>query len=136
MLENLACLQLKAFAAKARAVRKARDRILTRVRDDSLAEQKPARGAHDPAAELGLAVVPEDDPNRKALEAEISAMSDAVRRELWAATLIGRGDYGVKDWDRALGEAQRLTEVGPDLFLGVADLDDHLMKTVYEVERM
>jgi hypothetical protein len=136
MLEALVSVELKALADKARAVREVRDRILTGNRDDAFVEEKPARGVHNPTAELGLNVVPEHDPDRRALENTLSTLPQAALRELWAAVLVGRGDYGIKDWERAMAEANRLSDVGPELFMEVADLHEHLMKVVYELGRM
>lgn len=136
MFERLAVEQLRALAGKAGAVREVRDRTLSGTRDEVFVEEQPARGEHNPTADLGLDVVSEDNPARMALEEALSALPPAALRELWATVLIGRGDYGVKDWERAMAEANRLTDVGPDLFMGVADLHEYLMIAVYEHERM
>lgn len=136
MLERIAVEELRALADKASAVRDVRDRILTGVRDEALAEQKPARGPHNPSAELGLDLVPETDPARRALEEALSGLSPPALRELWAVVLVGRGDYAVKDWEQAVAEANRLRDVGTGLFMGMADLHEYLMKVVYELERM
>lgn len=136
MLERLAVEQLRALAGKAGAVREVRDRTLSGIRDEAFIEEQPARGEHNPTADLGLDVVPEGNPARTALEEALSALPPAVLHELWSVVLIGRGDYGVKDWERAMAEATRLTDIGPDLFMGVADLHEYLMKAVSEIERM
>jgi hypothetical protein len=136
MLEKLASEQLRTLADKAAAVREVRDRILSGVRDEAFIEAQPARGEHNPAAVVGLDVVPEDDPARSALEEALAALPPEALRELWSVVLIGRGEYGVKDWERAMAEANRLTGVGPGLFMEVADLHEYLMKAVSELERM
>jgi hypothetical protein len=136
MLEKLASEHLRLLADKVAAVRAVRDRMLSPVRNAALVEEKPARGEHNPSANLGLDVVPESNPARMALEDALSALRPAARRELWAVVLVGRGDHSLKDWERALAEANRLTDVGTDLFMGVADLHENLMKVVDELERI
>ena len=128
-------MQLRALADKAAAVRKVRDRELSAIRNDAFGEEKPARGEHNPSAELGLDVVPKDHPARVALEKALSALPPGALRELWAVTLVARGEYALNDWDRAMAEAMRRTELDASQFMGMADLHDHLMKAVYEIER-
>jgi hypothetical protein len=135
MLEWLATVEVRTLADKACAARKARDRMLAGVRDMAFGEPKPARGEHNPAAAMGLNALPESDPHRRALVDALSALPPPARRELWALVLIGRGDYGLKDWDRAISEANRLSDTDASLFLEHADLHEHLMKAVYEIER-
>jgi len=98
MLEQLGAEQLKALAHKAATLREVRDRMLRDIRDDALGGAPPARGEHNAAADLGLDIVPEGDPARRALREALASLSPAAMRELWAAVLIGRGDYAVKDW--------------------------------------
>lgn len=136
MLEKLAIEQLRALADMADAVREVRDRMLTGVRDEAFVEAQPARGRHNPTADLGLDVVPANEPARLALETALAALPPAALRELWSVVLIGRGDYGVKDWQRAVAEASRLADIDPSLFMGLADLHGYLMKAVTELERM
>ena len=135
MLEWLASVEVRALASKARAAREARDRVLPGIRDAAFGEPKPARGEHNPAAAMGLDALLESDPHRRALAEALSALPPPARRELWALVLIGRGDYGLKDWDRAISEANRLSDTDASLFLEHADLHEHLMKAVYEIER-
>lgn len=135
MLEALASLQIKSLADKARALREARDRMLTSVREEAFGEPEPARGAHNPAGEIGLNVLPETDPHRTALVEALSELPPAALRELWALMLVGRGDYGLSEWDQALAEARRLQGLKVSLFLEQADLHNHLMKAAYEIER-
>jgi hypothetical protein len=135
MFQALASNEVKALAAKARAVREARDRALSSIRDRTFAEPTPARGVHNPAADLGLDVLPKDEPSRKALEDSLAALPPSARRELWALVLVGRGDYAAKDWERAMAEASRLPDVGVSQFMEVADLHECLAKASYELER-
>jgi hypothetical protein len=135
MLEKLGAVQVKALAEKARAAREARDREITGIRDSAFGEPPPVRGPHNPTADLGLNIGPKDESHRKALEDALSAMPTAALRELWALVLVGRGDYGIKDWPRAITEVTR-AGVSIALFLEDADLHEHLMKAAYELERM
>lgn len=135
MLEKLASLSVKAIADKARAARDARDRILAGVRDEDIEEPQPARGEHNPTAALGLNVLPESDSDRQELEDALTALPPPVLHELWALVLVGRGDYGLKDWDRALAEAERLPDIDERLFLDQADLHELFMKALYELEQ-
>lgn len=135
VLEKLAALELRTLADRARAVREVRDRMVSGLDYDAFAEDSPARGEHNPGADLGLDVVPEDDPARTALEEALSALPPAALREVWAAVLVGRGEYQLSDWDRAMADAKRLTDVSTGMFMGVADLQGCLMRVVYELER-
>jgi len=136
MLEKIASLQIRAVADRALAAREARDRILSGVRDAAFGEQRPARGAHNPAAALGLDTLSETEPHRKALEAALSAFPAPARRELWALVLVGRGEYALKDWERAMSDVNRLPDIGVGMFMEQADLHECLMKAVYELERI
>jgi hypothetical protein len=49
--------------------------------------------------------------------------------------LAGRGDYGLGDWERAMSEANRLSDIDASFFIEQPDLHEHLMKGVYELER-
>lgn len=135
MLQALASNEVKALAAKARAVREARDRALSGIRDATFAEPRPARGVHNPAAELGLDILPRDEPSRLALENALAALPPSARRELWALVLVGRGDCAANNWERAMAEASRLPDVGADQLMEVADLHDYLLKAIYELEQ-
>ena len=136
MLEKIAMLQVRALADQAFAAREARDRILTGVRDAAFGEQTPARGAHNPTAALGFDTLPETDPHRRALEKALSAFPVSARRELWAFVLIGRGEYALKDWERAMADVNRLPDVSVSLFMEQADLHECLTKAIYELERV
>lgn len=135
MLEKLASLSIRDLAEKARVARDARDRLIASVRDEDYEEPLPMRGERNPTAALGLYVLPESDASRRALEDALVAFPAPVLRELWALILIGRGDYGLKDWDRASAEAERLVDIDERLFLEQADLHEFLMKALFELEQ-
>ena len=135
MLEQLAAMQVRDLAAKARVARDARDRVLAHVREEAFHEPKPERTGHDPAADSGVNVIPEANPERLALAKALSALPASALRELWALMLIGQGDYGLKDWQRAITEANRILDLDANMFMEQPDLHEHLMKAVYEIER-
>jgi hypothetical protein len=136
MLERLASLQVKALADKALAVRDARNRFLTGIREAAFGEPKPARGVHDASAALGFNVLPASDPDRKVLDQALAALPPAALRELWALVLIGRGAYRLESWDRAIAEANGITDLSPALFMEDVGLYEHLMNALHELDRM
>jgi hypothetical protein len=136
MLEQLAAVQVRGLALKARAARDARDRVLAHVRDQAFREPKPERAGHDSAADSGVNVIPEANPERLALAKALSALPVPALRELWALMLIGQGDYGLKDWQRAIAEANRILDLDANMFMEQPDLHEQLMKAVYELEHV
>jgi len=135
MLERIATVKIRVLAAKARAARDARDRMLTHIDDRAFHEPTSEREVRDPAADTGVDLRPESGPDRMALAEELSTLPVPALRELWALVLIGRGDYGLRDWGRAMAEANRLLEIDATLFMEQPDLHEHLMRAVYELER-
>jgi hypothetical protein len=135
MLECLASVQVRALADKARAAQDAAERLLHGIRDASVGEPKPARRRPDQGPAIRLDSLAENDPHRRALAESLSALPLLARRELWALVLIGRGDYGLSDWERAMSEANRLSDIDASFFIEQADLHEHLMKGAYELER-
>ena len=135
MLEQIAVKTVKHIAELAKEARLARDRILDKVREESLMEPKPARGVHNPAAALGLDPLPPDHSARAALREAITVLSPMARRELRALMWIGRGEYAGADWSRALSDASTATD---DITLGAlmdqADLHECLVKGLYELK--
>ena len=134
MFEALVSVQVRALAEKAEAAREAGEVKLRGVRDAAFGEPRPARRQPEPGADVALDMLSEGEPHRRALVDALSALPPPARRELWALLLIGRGDYGLAEWDLAVTEAARLPDIDPRLFLEQADLHDHLMKAVYELE--
>ena len=135
MLECLASVEIRALADKARAARDAAERLLHGVHDAEVGEPKPARRRPDQGPAIRLDLLAESDPHRRALVESLSALPPMARRELWALVLIGRGDYGLRDWERAMSEANRLSDIDASFFIEQPDLHEHLMKGVYELER-
>ena len=107
MLERTAVAQIRPIAELARAARDARDRMLAPVGEADFGEPKVARGVHDPAAAFGLDPLPEDHPSRVALREAIAALPRAAPDELRALDLVGRGDFGAREWERAVGGGVR-----------------------------
>jgi len=135
MLEGLALVQVRALADKAQAVRGAAERLLHGVRDAEVGEPKPARRRPDQGPAIRLDLLAESDPHRRAFVESLSALPPLARRELWALVLIGRGDYGLGEWEQAMSEANRLSDIDASFFIEQPDLHEHLMKGVYELER-
>lgn len=135
MLEQIAVKTVKEIAELAKAARSARDRMLDKVPDEALGQPTPARGAHNPAAGLGLDPLPSDHAARTALREAITSLSPAARRELRVLMWIGRGEYAKDDWRKALSVAATATD---DVTLGAlmdqADLHDCLIKGLYELK--
>ena len=124
---------VKHVAELAKAAREARDDMLRKVRDEDLGEPKPARGLHNPTALLGFDPLPPDHPARAALRSAIEDLEPDQRSELRALMLIGQGDYGAKDWDRALTDVSNESEqASVELLMDKANLHDLLMKALYE----
>lgn len=134
MFEALASVQIRALAEKALAVREAGEEKLRGVRDAAFGEPRPARRQPEPGADVAVDALSEGEPHRRAFVEALSSLPLPARRELWALVLIGRGDYGLDEWDQAVMEAGRLSDFDARVFLEQPDLHDHLMKAVYEIE--
>jgi len=134
MLDKINIAEVKHIAEMAKAARDARDQMLDKIRDKDLGEPKPARGEHDPSANLGLDPLPVDHPVRAALREAITALPPSARWELSALLSLGRGDHSAKDWQKAVDDA---SIVGDDTtiatLLGEAGLHEYLMKGLYEL---
>jgi Protein of unknown function (DUF3775) len=100
------------------------------VPEADLTEMKPARGIHNPTAELCFVGVPEDASQLMMLRETIGQLSAAGRSELYALMRVGEGRIAAQKWNRGLAEAVRL---GDDTITAALiedpDLHDHLMKT-------
>lgn len=134
MLERIALAQVRHIAELARAARDARDRMLSAVGEAELGEPKVARGWHDPAARLGFDPLPEDHPTRVALRDAIDALPRDAQDEIRALVLIGRGDFGAKEWQRAVAEASAASDAPVDFLTGHANLHEYLEKGLYEIK--
>jgi hypothetical protein len=135
MLKELNRDQAQFVAVLAKAARMERDAFLVEVREADLTETKPARGEHNPTADLGFVDLPEDASQLTMLRDAVDALTPAGRSELYALMRIGRGELAAKKWHRGLTEALTLGDntVIASL-LEDPDLHDHLMKGLYEAK--
>jgi hypothetical protein len=135
MLKELNRDQAQFVAVLAKAARMERDAFLVEVRESDLTETKPARGEHNPTADLGFVAVPEDASQLMMLRDAVDALTPAGRSELYALMRVGRGELAAKKWNRGLTEALTLGDntVTASL-LEDPDLHDHLMKGLYEAK--
>jgi len=134
MLKALNPEQVRIIALLAKTARQQRDSFLGNVEDD-LVESKPARGEHDPTAELGFEPVPADLPQITALREAIAGLTPAARSELFTLMRVGQGDLAVQKFYRGTGEAAALgDETVSASLMEDADLHDHLMKGLYEAK--
>ena len=127
MLERIAVDQVRRIAGLARAARNVRDQMLAQVGEPELgAPGVAARGLHDPAAEFGLDPLPPDHPARAALNDAITARPREAQDELRALVLVGRGDLGANEWQRALTEAAGGHGAPVPFLTSDASLHEHL----------
>ncbi len=135
MLESITVKQVKQIADLANKARIASDRALVELPERDLDEPKLARGEHNPAATIGLDPLPADHPARVALRNAVAALSDEARVELLALIWVGRGEYGFKDWQRALAAATATRPAADSAILTEqADLHELLAKGLYELK--
>jgi hypothetical protein len=135
MLKELNRDQAQFVAVLAKAARMQRDAAIVEVREADLSETKPARGEHNPTADLGFVALPEDASQLTMLREAVDGLTPAGRSELYALMRVGQGDLAAKKWHRGLTEALTL---GDDTvtasLLEDPDLHDHLMKGLYEAK--
>jgi hypothetical protein len=135
MLKELNRDQAQFVAVLAKAARMQRDAAIVEVREADLSETKPARGEHNPTADLGFVALPEDASQLTMLREAVGGLTPEGRSELYALMRVGQGDLAVKKWRRGLTEALTL---GDDTVTGSLledpDLHDHLMKGLYEAK--
>jgi Protein of unknown function (DUF3775) len=135
MLKELNRDQAQFVAVLAKAARMQRDAAIVGVREADLSETKPARGEHNPTADLGFVALPEDASQLTMLREAVDGLTPAGRSELYALMRVGQGDLAAKKWRRGLTEALTL---GDDTvtasLLEDPDLHDHLMKGLYEAK--
>jgi hypothetical protein len=135
MLKNLNRDQAEFVAQLAKATRIERDAAIVEVRDADLAEPKPARGEHNPAADVGFVALPEDASQLTMLREGLGSLTPAGRSELYALMRVGQGDLAAKKWSRGLTEALTLgDDAVTAALLEDPDLHDHLMKGLYEAK--
>ncbi|MGO9172099.1 MAG: DUF3775 domain-containing protein [Rhodomicrobium sp.] len=134
MLKALTPEQVRFVAVLAKTARAQRDSFLGKV-EDGLVDSKPARGEHDPTAELGFDPVTEGSPQIAALREAIAGLKAEGRSELFALMRIGQGDLAVQEFCRGTGEAATLgDETVTASLIEDPDLHDHLMKALYEAK--
>jgi hypothetical protein len=135
MLKELNRDQAQFVATLAKAARMQRDSSLAEVREADLTEAKPARGEHNPTADLGFVALLEDASQLVMLREAVDALTPAGRSELYTLMRVGQGELAAKKWHRGLTEALTL---GDDTvtasLLEDPDLHDHLMKGLYEAK--
>jgi Protein of unknown function (DUF3775) len=133
MLERIAVAYVRRIAELAKVARDARDRMLVQVGESELGEPKVARGLHDPAAAFGLDPLPLDHPARLALHDAITALPRDAQDELRALLQIARGDFGAKEWERAVTQASGAPDAPVEFLTGQANLHEDLEKGLYEL---
>ncbi len=135
MLTALTSKQARFIALLAETARVQRDKLLGNVAEEELGGSEPARGEHNPAAELGYEPLAFNSEQMTALHEAIGALSTAARVELYTLMRIGQGDLAAQNWDRGVSEAGML---GEDTIIATlmedADLHDHLLKGLYEAD--
>lgn len=109
-MHELDVLEVRRIAELALEARKVRDRLLEKVPDSDLGEPKPARGEHNPAANLVLNGVLAGKAEFVALREAIAALPRDVREKLWVVMRIGSGDSAILDWDDVLAAASALAD--------------------------
>ena len=134
MLERIAVGYVRRIAELARLAREARDQMLVHVGEAELGEPKVARGLHDSAAAFGFDPLPPDHPTRLALRDAIAALPPDAQHELRALVLTGRGDFGAKEWDRAVAQASGAPDDPVEFLTGRSDLHEELEKGLFELE--
>jgi hypothetical protein len=135
MLKKISVSEVRHIAGLANAVRTSRDHLIDKVRDESVAEPKPARGEHNPTAVLGLDPLEAHHPATQALREAIEALPGAARWELRAMMWVAQGDYAAKDFERAVADASaRPDDVTIGALMEQADLHEYLMKALYEMK--
>lgn len=133
MLKALNADQARFVALLARTARLERDAMLGHVVEGNLDGVEPARGDHNPTAELGLEPVPPTAEPVAALRDALAVLSEAARRELYTLMRIGQGDLAANKWHRGLADAERLDEAAiTAAMLEDVDLHEHIMKGLYE----
>jgi len=134
MLKALNLEQVRFIALLAKTARAQRDSFLGRVEDD-MTVQKPARGEHNPTAELGFEPVPAGSTQITALGEAIAGLTPEARSELFTLMRIGQGDLAVEKFYRGAREA---TVLGDETVMASLvedpDLHNHLMKALYEAK--
>jgi hypothetical protein len=132
LLKDLNVDQADFVALLAKNAREQRDAVLGNVAERDLGGSTPARGEHNPTAELGFEPAGDASPTAL-LQDAIANLSENARRELYALMRIGQGHLAAKKWHRGLSDAEILGDATVTAaIIGDADLHDHLTKGLYE----
>lgn len=135
MLTNLTNDQAHFIALLAKTARTQRDTFLGNVAEEDLGGTEPARGEHNPTAELGYEPLTPETEQMTALREAIAALKPTARVELYTLMRIGQGDLAVEKWHRGVSEAALLGDaILTAALMEDADLHDHLQKGLYESE--
>jgi hypothetical protein len=136
MLKHLNVDQVHFIALLANTARKQRDVLLGNVPENDLGGSSPARGQHNPTAELGLEPLAVDTSEpATALGEAISSLGEPARRELYALMRIGQGHLAAKKLRRGVSEAMMLGDnTITAAIIEDPDLHDHITKGLYEAE--
>jgi len=137
MLKNLTRDQVLFIALLAETARQERDSFLGNVAERSFGGTEPARGEHNPTAELGYEPLPRKDEQLGHLSAAIDALEPSARLELFALMRIGQGDFAAAKWHRALSDGELLGNAALiAALMEDIDLHDHLQKGLFEAEAL
>jgi hypothetical protein len=127
--------QVRFIALLAKAARDERDSLLGNISEKELGEPKPGRGEHNPTEALAFEPLSLDSPQALGLREAITSLSPEARSELYALMRIGQGHLGAKQWDRRVSETESMgDEAITALLTGDVDLQDHLLKGLYELK--
>jgi hypothetical protein len=132
LLMELDVDQARFIAVLARLARAQRDELLGNVAEADIAETTPAKGEHNPTADLGFDPLGADAAQTTNLADAVGALSATARAELYTLMRIGQGDLAAKKWHHGLSEAallgdERITAA----MIGNPDLHDHIIKGLY-----
>jgi hypothetical protein len=132
MLYELEVLEVRRIADLALELRKVRDQLLENVPEKELGEPPPARGEHNPGAEVPVEESLQFRPEFIALRDAIAELPREIRQKLWAVREIGRGRFAARQFEQALAAAEALSdaEIAADL-LGEPDLHEQCHKGLY-----
>jgi hypothetical protein len=135
MLSQLNVDQARFIALLAKAARAQRDSLLGKADEQTLGDERAARGEHNPTAPLGLDPLPDASPPATELLKAVESLTADARAELHTLKRIGEGDLAADKWHRGIAEAALLGDAA--VIAGIvedSDLHDHVMKGLYEAK--
>ena len=98
MLKDLSAEQARFIALLARTARDERDALICKATEGDLAGPPPARGEHNPTAELGYDPLPPDPKIDESAESAIMELTPAERSALYTLMRIGQGHLAAEKW--------------------------------------